>query len=409
MRVAWFTPFSKKSAIGKYNKLLTNELIDSIDVDLWLPQRNDLFPTRLKKFFFTGNDNLTHVLKKYDVIIYNLGNFLGFHKDIYEISRKIKGVIILHDYVLHHFFADYYLNYRKNQWEYLNDIRKYYGKKARQRALDGISGKQKPIWETEEVLQYPFFEKAIENSYGVIACSKFLAKKIAWNPLRPVQTIYNPFYPSKELILIKKKMNKRDFGFQEEKLILGTVGHVIKPKKIEIIITILAKNKQLSDKVIFLVLGDEVDPAYSTFLKSLVKQHSLEKTVKFLGYVPDEVLHEYESVVDIFINLRFPFTGGASWSIIEELHFGKPTIVSDTGFFSEFPDDAVIKIKPYCEEEDLLYSLKKLLADKKVRIEIGKNGKQFAINNFRVDTYCKEFEKFAKKILFLRKLFPLFY
>lgn len=408
MKIAWFTPFCEKSAIGLYNQLLTNELSDSIDIDLWLSDEDQLLDTNLKKIFYKSNLDLRNSLSKYDLIVYNIGNYFGFHKDIYEVSLKHKGIIILHDFILHHFFADYYLNYKKDSVGYLNDIRKYYGSKAERIAKAGISGSHKPIWETEDVIKYPLFEKAIENCYGVIACSNFLAKKIKYRIFRPVKAIYNPFYPTKELVL-EQKTSKEELGFSKNKLILATVGHVIATKKIEIIIKILSENKYLARKVKFLILGAEVDKKYSRYLKSLVKKHKLEKTVKFLGYISNNLLYRYESITDIFINLRFPFTGGASWSVIEEMHFAKPVIVSDTGFFSELSDDCVVKIQSGQEEKNLLDALKKLIKNKNLRKQIGESGRQFAINNFRVDIYCNKFKKFANVAYRTKKILDIFF
>lgn len=408
MKIAWFTPFCEKSAIGRYNQLLTNELSKQVDIDLWLSDNTELLSTNLKKIYYHGSDNLESKLNKYDLIVYNIGNYLGYHKDIYEVSQKYKGIVILHDFVLHHFFADYYFNYKKNKNGYLNDIKKYYGNKVKKIANNAILGINKPIWETEDVFKYPMFEKAIENSYGVIACSNFLAKKIRYKLFRPVKSIYNPFYPSDKLVL-GKKTSKQDLDLQENKLIIATVGHVISTKKIEIIIKILAENKNLAKKIYYLILGPLVDDKYSSFLKSLVDKYKLTNTVRFLGYLEDDQLHNYESIVDIFINLRFPFTGGASWSVIEEMYFCKPVIVSDTGFFSELPDDGVIKIRAGKEKEDLLSSLNNLVRDKKLREDIGKKGNEFAIKNFRVDIYCREFRKFSNKILLIKKISDKFF
>ncbi|GAA3324523.1 hypothetical protein GCM10020331_052730 [Ectobacillus funiculus] len=44
--------------------------------------------TTLNIVHYTKDDNLTDTLSKYDLVIYNLGDYLWFHLDIYEISRK---------------------------------------------------------------------------------------------------------------------------------------------------------------------------------------------------------------------------------------------------------------------------------------------------------------------------------
>ena len=47
---------------------------------------------------------------------------------------------------------------------------------------------------------------------------------------------------------------------------------------------------------------------------------------------------------DVLVNLRYPTMGETSGSVIRALSLGKPLIVSDVGWFSELPDDAVLKV-----------------------------------------------------------------
>ena len=47
---------------------------------------------------------------------------------------------------------------------------------------------------------------------------------------------------------------------------------------------------------------------------------------------------------DVLVNLRYPTMGETSGSVIRALGLGKPLLVSDVGWFSELPDDVVLKI-----------------------------------------------------------------
>jgi glycosyltransferase involved in cell wall biosynthesis len=47
---------------------------------------------------------------------------------------------------------------------------------------------------------------------------------------------------------------------------------------------------------------------------------------------------------DVLVNLRYPTMGETSGSVIRALSLGKPLVVSDVGWFSELPDDAVLKV-----------------------------------------------------------------
>jgi hypothetical protein len=66
------------------------------------------------------------LLKTYDVIVYNMGNNAEFHAGIYEVMQRYPGIIILHDYVLHHFFAGYWLDKKEKPELYFKIIREQY-------------------------------------------------------------------------------------------------------------------------------------------------------------------------------------------------------------------------------------------------------------------------------------------
>ena len=50
---------------------------------------------------------------------------------------------------------------------------------------------------------------------------------------------------------------------------------------------------------------------------------------------------------DVLVNLRYPTMGETSGSVIRALGLAKPLLVSDVGWFSELPDDAVGVRLPY--------------------------------------------------------------
>lgn len=406
MKIAWFTPFSKNSAIGKYSQSITNELIKECEVDLWL-SATDVDPlfTELKIFYYSRED-LLDKLKGYDFIIYNMGNYLPFHKDIYEASNKIKGVVILHDFVMHHFFAAYYLH-KGSKEAYINDIEKLYGMNIRDIALASINGKRTPLWETEEVIEYPFFEKAIEGAIGVVTHSQFHADKVRQKFLGPVDVIYHPFY-SYSSSIANNPLKKADLGIPEDKILIISVGHVNPNKRIDKVIEVLGKHKDLAEKVIYVIVGPYNHQRYYSELKSIIERYNLYSIVRFLGYQPDDLLNAYLMNADVAVNLRYPTIEGAPGSLIEQLYFGKPIIVNNTGFYSEIPDACVIKVNvDEMEEENLYHALKNLVYDRDLRKRIGLKARQFATENFTPKRYCENFIKFLKRVGYWKPVLKL--
>jgi len=66
--------------------------------------------------------------------------------------------------------------------------------------------------------------------------------------------------------------------------------------------------------------------------------------VERLDYVSEERLWSLMSAADVLVNLRYPTMGETSGSVIRAMSIGKPLVVSDVGWFSELPDDAVLKV-----------------------------------------------------------------
>lgn len=396
MRIAWFTPFSTKSAIGKYSRMVTDKLIKYCEVDLWLAENENLQETKVNIIFYNKNENLAEKLSNYDLLVYNMGNYMPFHRDIYEISQEYKGVIILHDYMMHHFFLGYYLEYKKNPMKYINEMELLYGVNGKIIAEDSVQGRCMPVWETDEIMRYPFFEKVIGGAYGVITHSNFLAEEVRQKYFGPVEPIYFPFQFD---INIDNRMGKKELGIEKDKLLLLTVGHVNPNKRVDKVIEVLGENKDLAEKVIYAVIGPNNHKQTSKKIENLIGKYNLQNTVKILGFQNDDILYSYMNNTDIFINLRYPAMEGASWSLLEQLYFGKPAIVTDTGFYSELPDDCLVKVRPEKEKENIYEGLKKLVEDEKSRRKFGEKGKKFAIENFNDENYCKGFLNFSNKLI----------
>ena len=70
----------------------------------------------------------------------------------------------------------------------------------------------------------------------------------------------------------------------------------------------------------------------------------LTEGVERLDYVPEERMWSLMAACDVLVNLRYPTMGETSGSVIRALSLGKPLLVSDVGWFSELPDDAVLKV-----------------------------------------------------------------
>ncbi|MBG1260438.1 glycosyltransferase family 4 protein [Nostoc commune] len=401
MRIAWFTPFSNKSAIGKYSKIIIQELVKYCDVDLFLCEKDKLLETQVKIYFYNSNQDLSSVLKNYDLVIYNIGDCLDFHKDIYEVSQKNRGIVILHDYVMHHFFAGYYLRDKKDPDTYIRKMKLWYGEDGESLARMSVQGQTIPIWETDEVINYPLFEEAIAGSLGIITHSHFLKRYVEAKFCGLVSTIYFPSLANTEIIE-NDDISREKLGIADNKTLLLTVGHVNPNKRIDTTIKVLGKIQDVLPNFVYIVIGSCDHKSYYDELQKLADDYKLQDKVLFLQFQPEEVLKAYLKNADIFINLRYPAMEGASWSLIEQMYFGKPILVTDTGFYSEIPDDCLIKISTDNEYQEIESALKYLLLDQSKRLELGHNAKVFAYEAFTSKKYCENFIEFVNQVRYYR-------
>jgi len=171
-------------------------------------------------------------------------------------------------------------------------------------------------------------------------------------------------------------------AFRKTGLLLVTVGHLNPNKRIHAVIDALGRNSRLAENLTYAVLGP-ADPAYHHRLQAAVKAYGLEKVVRFLGYVSDQVLQSYVTHADACVNLRYPAHGGRFRIGRGRMMQGKAMLVTDTGFFAELPDHCVLKVNPAREQEELAAALERLLTDPSLRAAMGAPGRGIRRATFR--------------------------
>ena len=151
MKIAWFTPLSKRSAIAEYSLWVANALAELCEVELWVSGTADSRPTDLPVIDFGVDTNLLDGLAHYDLVVYNLGNHERYHFAIYEAAQKHPGVVVLHDRVLHHFFFGYWFSRGRGSM-YIRTMEAWYGAEGRRAAEDSFAGMRSPVWEDDEAV-----------------------------------------------------------------------------------------------------------------------------------------------------------------------------------------------------------------------------------------------------------------
>jgi glycosyltransferase involved in cell wall biosynthesis len=139
-------------------------------------------------------------------------------------------------------------------------------------------------------------------------------------------------------------------------------------------------------------------------LRELIRGHRLEKVVHLAGWQPDDRLRAALAAADVVVNLRNPHTGESSASLLDSLVAGVPTVVWDHGFYAEFPDEVVVKVKA---EAELGPALERLVNAPDLRVAMGRAGRDHAVRRFDTAAYCAGLTKFLERMAAVRQFAPL--
>ncbi len=398
MRIAWFSPLCLRSGISKYTLSIVNTLSNQAEVDLWTPQKVDnFFLDNVSVYEATLNKENIEKLEEYDIVIYNMGNDITSHYEIYEFYKRKKGILILHDKVMHHFFLEYFVKKIQKPHLYNTLMEHYYGVGGKKIAEESFK-RNIPVWNTDAVIYFPLFEFCLLNACGIIVHSKETLQMISKKTIVPCKLINHPFYIYNYEYNNKPLLTKKALNIPEDKMILLSSGSIVPSKRIDKVIKVISENNKLKNNLCYLIVGND-DHEYADNLKLFISKYQLENTIKLIGKVDDHKLHSYIKNADICVNLRFPSTESASGSLIEQLYFKKPVIVSKVGFYDELPDDIVMKIDIKNEEQNLYNVLIDLLKNQHLRETISEKAFKFAEINFSVESYTKNLLDFIEKSL----------
>ncbi len=396
MRIAWFTPFSKKSAIGQCSSSVVERLTKSHEITVFasdLISHKDAWLTDVELCFLqkTKKRSLDQMLKTYDSLIYNLGDNINFHKTIYETAIKNPGIVILHDLVMHHFFASYYLDHLHDAKGYINEATFSHGEKGNQlaqRILDRTAG---PVWDKPTMLEFHMAKSAVFSAYGIVVHSKY--SKNALVKIANVPVIQIDF-PEPRISQININATSSADVSPHNKIRLLTYGVINPNKMIAETVDAIGRNQFLRENVLYNIVGSYSHRTpYVERIISLIENYRLQESVHLLGYQPDEILYEQMQRSDIIINIRNPHFGESSWSLLEALFIGKPVIVWKHGYYDEFPDNVVEKVND-CNE--LEKSLQQLCKNETLRRTLGRRGLRFAKNAFKTSEYCEKIIDFIE-------------
>lgn len=326
MKVAYFSPLPpERTGISEYSELLLPALRRRIEVEV-VPR---------------GRTSPADA----DVCLYHVGNNPDAHGWIVEALRRRAGVVVLHDFVLHHLVAGLTLG-RRDGPGYLGAMQREAGVAGRLLAHGVLDGIVPPLWEVRPE-DFPLAGEVLEHAAkpggGLIVHSRYVAERaVAAGYDGRLWRIPHPAWP--------------DPGVPAEDVagepVVGCFGNINASKRIPQLLEPFAALRASHPDARLLLVGADLDARLS----------QLPDGVERVDYVDEPRLWALMGACDVCVSLRAPTMGETSGSAIRALVLGKPLVVSDVGWFAELPDEVALKVPLDAHEAETLGAALELLA-----------------------------------------------
>jgi glycosyltransferase involved in cell wall biosynthesis len=354
MRVAYYSPLPpERSGIADYSAHLLPALERRIDVKV--AKRWSRRPPR-----------------GCDIALYHVGNNPDAHAWIVEAFRRRPGVVVLHDVVLHHLVAGMTVG-RGRPEGYLDAMQRDSGVVGRMLAHGVLDGLLQPLWE-DRAADFPLTMWVAEPATGIIVHSLFAEQWV--RELGFTGLVWRIPMPAWQVPVAVGEARHPD-------VVIGCFGHMNTAKRIPQLLDAFAR-LLLRRPQARLVLGGSESPGFN--LAQVLESRNLGDAVVRHDYIAEESLWQLIADSDVLINLRSPTMGETSAMVVRALSLGKPVVVSNVGWFSELPDEVVVKVPvDERETETLIHALERLASDAAYRERMGKAAADWARREHDLD------------------------
>ncbi len=236
-KVAWFTPFHKKSSIGQFSQGVTQQLATQAQVNLWVAETDDLLDTSLRVVPYARLSHYADWLREYDYAVYNFGNQIEDRRHIYEACQRHKGIVILHDFVEH---------------------------------------------------------DAIVGATGVIVHSDLLRDRVKAVTCAPVTTIQLAYAVDRTV----PTRSRTDLSVPKDRLLIVSLGNLNRNGHVETALRAIAAGTDLKNRIYYMVLGS-FDTPHGQQLVEMSRELGLQDVVHFAGPAGEDLLQSAVTDADI--------------------------------------------------------------------------------------------------------------
>lgn len=335
LRIAYFSPLPPaRSGIADYSHELLPHLAQQAHITLFAEEPASVNADLKQRFPIHPITSYPRKRWQHDIALYHMGNS-ALHKAIYAMFTRYPGVVVLHDYVLHHFMLDRTLG-QGSFSGYSREMGYAYGLAGIAKAWDARRGFRPYLPEGQPE---PLNQRVIDLSLGLIVHSYYSEERIRQQrPSLPVAVIPQPMASRQQMA------SRADLNVPEDALIVASAGQVTAAKQLDFALQAFARLRLQVPNANYLVIGKETD---EMVLDPLIQELGLGQAVHKTGFVDDlQTFIDWLGAADIVLSLRYPTMGETSAIALRALAAGRPLIVFDHGWYSELPDAVAVKVPP---------------------------------------------------------------
>jgi glycosyltransferase involved in cell wall biosynthesis len=385
-RIALFTPLRPvKSGIADYSEELCPFLNEHYDIDIFIekykPENKEL--KKIVNIYPASEYVWRNLQKPYAVNVYQMGNNTC-HAYMYPFVFQYPGILVLHDYNLHHSRLKMAVDMHKLD-EYGTEIAYCYpGEKGKVLADTVISG----MGSRFQYFKFPYNKILIDASLLTAVHSTYVKaiidKEAPTAKVAKITMGVPVIKPDKNRVGELRKKHQ----LQPDDIILASFGAVTPEKRIIPIMKVLQKLVTQHENIKYLLIGNRSE---DLDIDQLVKDLNLEDKVIITGFVEREDFFNYLALADICINMRYPTVRETSATLLRIMAMGKPVIISDLLHLGDIPQDIAIKI-PLIDEEEILYKkLSNIIKNKSKREKLSHTGLNFIREKHSLKAMCDSY------------------
>jgi glycosyltransferase involved in cell wall biosynthesis len=233
-------------------------------------------------------------------------------------------------------------------------------------------------------------KKLILPSKSVISRTRKLGVADSKVVVIPTGVDCKRFDPKRPEVERKAAELRNDFDIGQDDFVIGYVGRLVPAKGLPYLLTAVNQIKHEFPNVVLLVVGDGPQRA-----ELELKAKDLNLKTAFAGYQTDTP--PYYSLMDVFVLPSF--FEGLSGVVLEAMAMEKSVVATNVGGTSDLvtygENGFLVPIK---NAEKIASTLKRLVANESLRVQMGKRGREIVEKSFQWDVIVDKVEAVYKEV-----------